>query len=186
MSVRPLFPMLALLACSVPAMAQDAGGVRLGAGVGTGPVGLARPLPFVRPPFQTAQSVQNGLGPADHQAQNQSMITALRGDPGFLSGFQFGTPQAASRQPAPTLALPDDGGYWYRRHHNGNGQGPVIINNQGPLAVTVGNGNVIQQSTANGSGPIAQQQVATVPGAASAGGAVNLATGSGNIVQRVP
>jgi len=46
---------------------------------------------------------------------------------------------------------------------------------------------VVQQQTANGSGPIAQQQVATMPGAASAGGgALNLVTGSGNIIQRAP
>jgi len=66
-----------------------------------------------------------------------------------------------------------------RRRHRGR---PIIINNQGPLAVTNGNGNVVQQQTAIGSGPIAQQQVAgTGPG-----GALNLVTGSGNIVQRAP
>ena len=59
---------------------------------------------------------------------------------------------------------------------------PIIINNQGPLAVTNGNGNVVQQQTATSPGPIAQQQLTgTGPG-----GALNLVTGSGNIVQRVP
>ena len=184
--MRALFPMLAMLTFGVPAMAQDAGGVALAANVGKGPVGLARPLPFTRSPFLTAQSVQNGMTPTDHQAQNQAMISRLRGDPGFLSGFSFGTPQAASRQVQQAQALPDDGGYGYRRHHHGQGEGPVIINNQGPLAVTVGNGNVVQQSSANGSGPIAQQQVVTLPGQGAGGGAVNLVTGSGNIVQRAP
>jgi hypothetical protein len=126
---------------------------------------------------------------ADHQAQNQTMISRLRGDPGFLAGFSMGTPLAASRQvPVST----EDGGYQdfggggggHRHRHGGR---PIIINNEGPLAVTVGNGNVVQQQSATGSGPIAQQQVATTPGGGSAGGgALNLVTGSGNIIQRAP
>ena len=182
MIARSLFPMLALLSVGVPAMAQDSGGLRLAAGTNGGPVGLARPLPFTRPPFLSARDLQNGMAPGDHQAKNQAMISRLRGDPGFLSGFSFGTPVAASRQ-KPTL--PDDGGYGYRQEH-GYGEGPIIINNQGPLAVTVGNGNVVQQQYATGSGPIAQQQVATTPGAVSGGGALNLVSGSGNIIQRSP
>jgi hypothetical protein len=186
MTFRPMLPMFAcLLLGTVPALAQESGGLRLAPGVNGGPVGLARPLPFTRPPLLSAHDVQNGMTPADHQAQNQAMITRLRGDPGFLSGFSFGTPLALSRQPPPPT-FPDDGGYGYRRHHHGQGGGPVIINNQGPLAVTVGNGNVVQQQSANGSGPIAQQQVATTPGAGSGGGAVNLVSGAGNIVQRAP
>jgi hypothetical protein len=181
---RAVVAALGLLACGGHAMAQDAGGLRLAPGLKGGPVGLARPLPFTRPPLLTARDVQNGMTAADHQAQNQDMITRLRGDPGFLAGFSFGTPLAPSRQ---AQVSPDDGGYW-RRHHHGQGQrqGPVIINNDGPLAITSGNGNVVQLQSANGSGPIAQQQVATTPGGASHGGALNLATGSGNIIQRAP
>jgi hypothetical protein len=183
MTPRTLIPMLALLTLGSPAFAQDAGGVHLAPGINGGPVGLARPLPFTRPPFLTARDVQGGMTPADHQAQNQAMISRLRGDPGYLAGFSFGTPLAASRQ---TPVLPDDGGYRYR-HRHGHGEGPVIINNQGPLAVTVGNGNVVQQQSSTGSGPVAQQQVATMPsGASRGGGAVNLVSGSGNIVQRAP
>ena len=74
-----------------------------------------------------------------------------------------------------------DGGFasgGHHRHHNR----PIIINNQGPLAVTNGSGNLVQQQSAIGSGPIAQQQlIGTGPG-----GALNLVTGSGNIVQRAP
>jgi hypothetical protein len=173
-------PYLALLlTISLPAMAQDTGGVSLAPGLNGGPVGLARPLPFTRPPLVTAHELQGGPTPADHQAINQNTITGLRGDPGFLSGFSQGTPLAASRQPVPDSAE-------YRRRHP---QAPrqVIINNQGPLAVTVGNGNVVQQQSATGSGPIAQQQVATTPSAgASGGGATNLVTGAGNIIQRAP
>lgn len=165
-------PLLAVLTFGMPAMAQDSGGVALSPGIKGGPVGLARPLPFTRPPFVTAHELQGGLTPADHQATNQNTISRLRGDPGFLSGFALGTPLAASRQAG--QSQPD-------------GAAPLIINNQGPLALTVGNGNVVQQQSATGSGPIAQQQVATTPAAGSkGGGAANLVTGAGNIVQRSP
>jgi hypothetical protein len=188
MTHRTLLPILALLAFGTPAMAQESGGLRLAPGVHGGPVGLARPLLSALPPMLSAHDAQNGMTPADHQTQNQNMISALRGDPGFLSGFSFGTPLAASRQVQQTQNVPDDGGYGYRRHHHGQGNGPVIINNQGPLAVTVGNGNVVQQSNASGSGPIAQQQVATMPGGGPTigGGNLNLVTSSGNIIQRTP
>jgi hypothetical protein len=189
MTHRTILPVLALLALGAPAMAQESGGLRVSPGIGAGPVGLARPLPFTFPPMLSAHDAQGGMTPADHQAQNQNMITKLRGDPGFLSGFSFGTPLAASRQvQQPQSFGPDDGGYEYRRHHHGHGQGPVIINNEGPLAVTVGNGNVVQQSNANGSGPIAQQQVATMPGTGPTvgGGNLNLITGSGKIIQHAP
>ena len=181
---QALLPIIAVMALSVPAMAQDSGGVPLAPGVHGGPKGLARLLPFVPQPFVTAHDLQNGMTAADHQAANQNAITQLRGDPGFLSGFSMGTPLAASRQVQSSQAFPDDGGYSYRRHHHGNG--PIIINNEGPLAVTVGNGNVVQQQSAKGSGPIAQQQVATAPSGGSAGGALNLVSGAGNIIQRAP
>lgn len=169
------------LTIGAPAVAQDSGGVGLAPGTNGGPVGLARPLPYTRPPFVTAHDLQGGLTPADRQQKNQDMISRLRGDPGFLAGFSGGTPLAASRQPLATL--PDDGGY--RQRHPQPRQ--VIINNEGPLAVTVGNGNVVQQQSAISSGPIAQQQVATTPAAGAAtGGATNLVTGGGNIVQRAP
>lgn len=188
MRARALRFLVVLLGFGAPAMAQDSGGVGLAPGSKGGPIGLARPLPFTRPPLTTAQDLQGGLSAADRSAANQDAITRLRGDPGFLSGFSFGTPLAASRQaalPAPQVpTLPNDAGYRQRQHNGGKS---IIINNQGPLAVTVGNGNVVQQQSATGSGPIAQQQVATTPGAGAAGGgAVNLVSGSGNIVQRAP
>lgn len=180
---RLVLSVLLLGAAGTPGIAQEAGGLRLAPNVGRGPVGLAQPLPFV-PSLITAQQAQNGMTPVGHQALNQDRITALRGDPGFLAGFRFGTPLAASRQPiAPP---PDDGfgfgGFGRRRHHRHT---PIIINNEGPLAVTVGNGNVVQQQSAIGSGPIAQQQVSTTSGA-SGGGAANVVTPSGNILQRSP
>jgi hypothetical protein len=191
---RALMAALALTALSLPAMAQDTGGVRMAPGVGAGPVGLAKPLPFTQT-FITARDVQNGMTGADHQAQNQNMISRLRGDPGFLSGFSMGTPLAASRQPVQVGN--DDGGFSDFSFGGGGGGGhhrhrssPIIINNQGPLAVTNGNGNVVQQQSAITSGPVGQQQVATVPGAGSAGatggGALNIVGASGNILQRSP
>jgi hypothetical protein len=182
MASRLRLLLLALLTFSVPAMAQDSGGVVLAPGLKGGPVGLARPLPFTRPPLVTARDLQGGLTPADHQAMNQDTIAHLRGDPGYLSGFALGTPLAASRQA--TQTLPNDPA---RRQHHPHGPAPIVINNQGPLAVTVGNGNVVQQQSATGSGPIAQQQVATTPTAGSSrGGATNLVSGAGNIIQRAP
>jgi hypothetical protein len=187
---RAYMAVVALMALSVPAMAQDAGGVRLAPGLNGGPVGLAKPLPYTQT-YITAHDVQNGMTAADHQAQNQNMISRLRGDAGFLAGFSMGTPLAASRQvPVAT----DDGSFQDYGSGGGGGGGghrhrsrPIIINNQGPLAVTVGNGNVVQQQSANGSGPIAQQQVATTPAAGShGGGALNLVTGAGNIIQAAP
>ena len=175
MFVRSILSALMLTALAVPAMAQQRGGLQISPAIPGGPVGLAQPLLSAPMPFVTAQQLQNGMTASDHQAKNQSMITALRGDPGFLSGFQFGTPLAASRQVAQSQALPNDGGYSYRRRHGGRGNGPIIINNEGPLAVTVGNGNLVQQQSSQGSaGPVAQQQVVNLPGSA-AGPAVNVA-----------
>lgn len=172
---------LALLCLGGPVIAQESGGLGLDPGIKDGPHGIARPMQFTRPPFLTAHDVQGGMTATDHQTQDQNMISKLRGDPGYLSGFSFGTPLAASRQ-APTM--PYDAGYWYRRAHRGT-QNTTIINNDGPLAVTVGNGNVVQQQSATGAGPIALQQVATTQSKPSqGGGALNLVTGSGNVIQR--
>jgi hypothetical protein len=174
---------IAFLSFAGAALAQESGGLGLDPSIKDGPHGLARPLQFTRLPLLTAHDLQNGMTAADHQAQDQNMISRLRGDPGFLSGFSFGTPLAPSRQ---AQTLPYDAGYRYRRSH-GHGEKPIVINNEGPLAVTVGNGNVVQQQSALGSGPIAQQQVATSPATGSRGaGALNLVSGAGNIIQRAP
>jgi hypothetical protein len=180
---------LALLssgALSSGVLAQESGGLGLDPSIKDGPHGLARPMQFARMPLFTARDLQGGMTSADHQAQNQAMISRLRGDPGYLAGFAMGTPLAPSRQ---TLTASNDGGYndggYWARHPHGPRQ--IIINNHGPLALTTGNGNVVQQQTATGSGPIAQQQVATTPApGARGGGALNLVTGGGNIIQAAP
>ena len=184
--IRPCLTALLLLSAMVaPALAQDAGGLRLAPGLNGGPVGLARPLPFTRPPLVTAHDLQAGMTAADHQTQNQAMVTRIRGDGGYLAGMGFGTPLAASRR----LAQGADGDAWGAGAGHGRGhRQPIIINNNGPLAVTVGNDNLVQQQSATGAGPIAQQQVATV-GAQTRGtngGALNLVSGGGNIIQRAP
>src|SRR5271167_2670460 len=115
MTRSTLIAVVAFLALGAPAMAQESGGLGLDPRIGDGPHGLARPMQFTRPPLATAHGVQGGMTPADHQAQDQTMISQLRGDPGYLAGFLSGTPLAASRQAAPQW--PDDGGYRYRRGH---------------------------------------------------------------------
>jgi hypothetical protein len=179
MRVRSTLLAMALLAMALPATAQESGGLRIAPEAKGGPVGLARPLPEARA-LITAADMQGAMSPTDRQAQHQSMITRLRGDPGFLGGFAFGQPLAASRQQVPSFD--DSGGGGSPSGHRHHRSRPIVINNQGPLAVTVGNGNVVQQQSAIGSGPIAQQQIAgTGPG-----GALNLVTGGGNIIQRSP
>lgn len=181
-----IIAVLTMLVSALPAAAQETGGMAIAPQfLGQGAIkGLARPLLSARTPFLTAHDVQNGMTAADHQAQNQNMITRLRGDTGFLGGFQFGQPLAPSRQ----LAGQDqgfgfDGGYPQRHRHEPQ---PIIINNEGPLAVTNGNGNLVQQQSSIGAaGPVAQQQVTTTA-SGSSGGALNLITGGGNIIQRTP
>jgi hypothetical protein len=172
---------LLLTVAALPAAAQDRGGIGLAPGLQGGPRGLARPLLFTRPPLLTARDLQAGPTSADRQAQHQAMITRVRGDAGLLGGFAFGTPAAAGRQGM----RGGDGGSGGRGHGR---PGPIVINNTGPLAVTVGNDNLVQQQSANGPGPIAQQQVATLGGQVRGanGGALNLVGGSGTIVQRAP
>jgi hypothetical protein len=182
-----------------PALAQDSGGLAISQkffGKG-GIAGLARPLPFTQT-FVTARDMQASTSPAGRSAKNQLMIAKLRGDSGFLGGFQFGTPLAASRQ-AEALGNQgqgqdqgfsggDDGfgGGDRRRHRNRT----VIINNLGPVAITNGNGNLVQQQSSTGAtGPVAQQQVATTSASGSttrSGGAVNAVTPNGTIIQRPP
>jgi hypothetical protein len=165
--------------------AQEAGGVAIAPAAAGGLSGLAR-LPDPVFPGLAAQGLEAGTAPADRQAGHQAMIARLRGDPGYLAGFAFGQPLAASRVlpvAAPPFALGGPGLV---------GPGglalpqPVVIDNfGGPIAVANGDGNVIQQATA-GSGTVGQQQVATVGGGAPpSAGASNLVQG-GNVVQGAP
>ena len=185
---RALIPSLFLVATvAMPAAAQESGGLGLSSEAlsNGGPRGLARPLPFTFPSI-TAADLQAMPTAAERRQRNQSMIARVRGDGGFLDGFGFGRPNAASRQrpqPAPEPVF-----------------SPILIDQrtkvvnrfEAPVAVTVGDGNVVQLQGANGNGdgPVAQQQVATVggktvrgPGRVAGGGATNLVTPDGNIIQ---
>ena len=67
----------------------------------------------------------------------------------------------------------------------------VVNRFEAPVAVTVGDNNVVQQQGNGGSGATAQQQVATVRGTTSrgstrGGGASNVVMSDGSIVQAAP
>jgi hypothetical protein len=188
---RALISALALLGLAVlPAMAQEAGGLGLSPealSVG-GPRGLARPLPFVFPSIG-AGDLQAGSTPAERRQRNRDMVARLRGDGGFIDGFSFGQPRAASRQPPPPP--PDFAPIIIDQRTR-------IVNNlfEGPVAITRGDNNVIQQQGASSAGAVAQQQVATVgertvrrgggQAGTGAGSARNLVTPQGNILQSAP
>lgn len=199
---RSLLLALALAAAAGgTAAAQEAGGVRPSPGAAAGPVGLTQPLPVVYQAFTPADLHQGytatmaghvGVGAANRQAAHRDRVARLRGDGGYLDGFFFGQPMAGSRLPPPPPLEPI---------FNYVALQPVLIDNfGGPIAITSGDGNVVQQQSASGPGPIAQQQVATVSRRAngdhegSAGGhaispeqgGINLVTGRGNIIQRAP
>ncbi len=216
MTCRLIVPALAVLAAfATPAAAQDKGGITLAPQNARGPTGLARMLPFV--PFAvSAADVQASLKATDHSARHQEMVARVRGDAGYLGGFAFGRPLSASVQPVPRVQLapePDFGfldGQYYGGdpgYADGSGgrRGPrqIVLNQidvttyQGP--VVIGDNNNVQQQTANGSGPIALQQVLSQVGASgtggngradrtplSLGGAVNAIDANGRIVQHAP
>lgn len=203
---RALIPSLFLLAAAaLPAAAQESGGLGLSpeALSSGGPRGLARPLPFTFPSI-TAADLQAMPTAAERRQRNQSMIARVRGDGGFLDGFSFGRPNAGSRRrplpaPEPVFApvFVDAPTFVDQRtevlnFYDIQEHTKVVNRFEAPVAVTVGNGNVVQQQGANaaGNGPVAQQQVATVggrtvrgPGGVAGGGATNMITPDGNILQ---
>ncbi len=207
MTCRLIVPALAVLAAfATSAAAQDRGGITLAPQNARGPTGLARMLPFV--PFAvSAADVQASLRATDHSARHQEMVARVRGDAGYLGGFAFGRPLSASVQPVQRVQIapePDFGfadGQYYSDdpgYADGSGRGgrrgprQIVLNQidvttyQGP--VVIGNNNNVQQQTANGSGPIALQQVLSQAGASGAtpSGAVNAIDANGRVVQRAP
>jgi hypothetical protein len=176
----PLLAALLVGAIASPAAAQDVGGLHVAPGMVGGPSGLARPLPFVLPSIG-ASDVQASLKATDRSARHQALVARTRGDAGYLGGFSMGTPLSASVQKVPRG---DGSGYYGYGGHGG--RRPVIVNNtfEGPVAITHGSGNVVQQQSASGPGPIALQQVTNGQGGVgSGGGAVNTVLPGGNIVQ---
>jgi hypothetical protein len=134
---RSIIPALTVLASfSMPALAQESGGIALAPQIARGPTGLARPLPFVLPGV-TAADVQASLKATDRSTLHQNMIARLRGDAGYLGGFSFGTPLSASVQPMqrvpvatdPGFGVPEGSGYGGDPGFldgSGNGGGPGI------------------------------------------------------------
>lgn len=208
---RLVIPVLAVLAASLspvlaPALAQETGGLALAPGMARGPSGLARPMAELRFGI-TAQNIQSSIKAPDFLSRHQALIAQVRGDAGYLGGFSFGTPLSASVQ-RPVPVAPDPGfDPGYGTDGSWRAGGDIIVNNvnvvrnrvrvdnfQAPVSVISGNGNVVEQQSAQGSGPIALQQVTDTPGkrtaggasTPSAGGAVNAVTGNGNIMQLVP
>jgi hypothetical protein len=159
-----IFAALLVLAFAFPAAAQEAGGLPLAPGVGKGPTGLARLMPSVLPNIGASDVQSSLLGNAGSIGQSQAgaLSTGLNGAGVGGGGFGGGG---------------FDGG--------GSGGQQVIINKtinrssnrtiNGPVAFTNGNNNTVQIQSANGSGPIALQQVNTVGG--SGGNNVNSALG---------
>lgn len=187
---RLLIPGLLLLtAAAFPAAAQESGGLGLSPealAVG-GPRGLARPLRITFPNIGAAD-LQAMPTPAERRQRHQELIARVRGDGGFLDGFSLGQPRAASRQPPPPPVEPVLVPVFIDQRTK------VVNRFDAPVAVTVGSNNLVQQQGgATGSGPTAQQQVATVggqgrrgPRGTRGGGATNLVTADGNIVQSAP
>jgi hypothetical protein len=170
--MRPTIVALVLLAAPfTAAQAQETGGLALAPAMARGPVGLARPLPVVMSGI-TAQALQSASMPLPGSALGQQ---------GLMD------PQALSAQPS-FGADGSSGDFGWAQHRPGRTK--VVVNNfEGPVAIVSGNGNAVQQQTAQGSGPIALQQVSTVggqkgvPSPGSGGGARNVVTGDGLIVQ---
>lgn len=178
---------LMLLASTLPAVAQDSGGLGLSPealAVG-GPRGLARPMRVTFPGF-TAADLQTTPTPAERRQRHQEMIARVRGDGGFLDGFSSGQPNAASRRRPPPPVEPVFAPIFVDQRTK------VVNRFEAPVAVTVGNNNVVQQQGNGGSGATAQQQVATVGDSTSrggtrrGGGATNVVMSDGSIVQAAP
>ena len=191
MVCRLIVPALAVLASlATPAAAQESGGLTLAPRNARGPTGLARMLPFV-PNAVSAADVQASLKATDHSARHQEMIAHLRGDAGFLGGFAFGRPLSASVQPIQRVPLapePDFGTADGQGHGGRRRPRQIVLNQTFEGPVVIGDNNNVQQQIANGSGPIALQQVLSQSAASgtAGGGAVNVVGADGRIVQQAP
>lgn len=189
--MRPsLIPGLLLLALTLPATAQESGGLGLSpeALAAGGPRGLARPM---RVTFASigAADLQATPSAEERRQRHQGMVGRLRGDGGFLDGFSFGQPRAASRQPPPPPVEPvlvpviiDQRTRIVNRYED---QRTHVVN-RFEAPVTIGDHNVVlQQKGGSGGGATAQQQVVTI-GAAAASGATNVVSGGGDVRQAAP
>ncbi|MBP2292015.1 hypothetical protein [Azospirillum rugosum] len=145
------FAALALLGGT--AAAQDAGGFavdpRLGATVGMS-MGMGMGMPPLMPRQPVfANAAPRGAPPGatvtnpnvSRRELSQQAITKIRGDAGFLGGFNKGQALAGSRQPPPEPIVPNFNFI----------DAPFIVNNfDSSLALSFGDSNVTQQFVVQG------------------------------------
>ena len=171
----PLLPGLAALALlGGTAAAQDAGGFSVSPQLGAA-VGMSMGMGMGMPPLLPRQPVfvnaaRRGAPPGatvtdpnvSRQAKHQQAIAKLRGDAGFLGGFNKGQALAASRQPPPEPIVP---AFTFI-------DAPFIVNNfDSSLALSFGDSNVTEQfivqggdgSGGGGVGGITEQAAAPPP-----------------------
>ena len=175
----PLLPGLAALALlGGTAAAQDAGGVSVNPQLGAA-VGMSMGMGMGMPPLLPRQPVfvnaaQRGAPPGatvtnpnvSRQAKHQQAIAKIRGDAGFLGGFNKGQALAASRQPPPEPIVPS---FTFI-------DAPFIVNNfDSSLALSFGDSNVTEQfivqgadGSGGGGGGVTEQSAAPAPAPAKA------------------
>lgn len=167
------FAALALLGGTLPggtAAAQDAGGFAVDPRLGA-TVGMSMGMGMGMPPLMPRQPVFVNAAPrgappgatvtnpnVSRKQLSQQAITKIRGDAGFLGGFNKGQALATSRQPPPEPIVPNFNFI----------DAPFIVNNfDSSLSLTFGDGNVSSQSVQQGGGlvtdPGAQTPQADVP-----------------------
>ncbi|QCO14319.1 hypothetical protein D3869_03240 [Azospirillum brasilense] len=150
--IRRFAPLLSGLAALAllggTAAAQDAGGFSVNPQLGAA-VGMSMGMGMGMPPLLPRQPVfvnatRRGAPPGatvtnpnvSRQATHQQAIAKIRGDAGFLGGFNKGQALAASRQPPPEPIVPN---FTFI-------DAPFIVNNfDSSLALSFGDSNVTEQ-----------------------------------------
>ncbi|HYG90230.1 MAG TPA: hypothetical protein VD978_28690 [Azospirillum sp.] len=147
---KSLLPVAALLLSAGAASAQEAGGIGFGPeGVSAANLAQAFAQPPRMPVFADPQ--RRGAPPGalvtnpnvSRSSAHQQAVTKIRGDAGFLGGFNKGQALAASRVPPPP---PIDPGLTFI-------EAPFIVNNfNSALNFAFGEGNVAGQEVATDGG----------------------------------
>ncbi|UKJ72297.1 hypothetical protein [Azospirillum brasilense] len=179
--IRRFAPLLsgiaALALLGGTAAAQDAGGFSVNPQLGAA-VGMSMGMGMGMPPLLPRQPVfvnatRRGAPPGatvtnpnvSRQASHQQAIAKIRGDAGFLGGFNKGQALAASRQPPPEPIVPN---FTFI-------DAPFIVNNfDSSLALSFGDSNVTEQFIIQGAdgsaggggvagGGVAEQAAAPAP-----------------------
>ncbi|WP_114860764.1 hypothetical protein [Azospirillum brasilense] len=176
--IRRFAPLLSGLAALAllggAAAAQDAGGFSVNPQLGAA-VGMSMGMGMGMPPLLPRQPVfvnaaRRGAPPGatvtnptvSRQATHQQAIAKIRGDAGFLGGFNKGQALAASRQPPPEPIVPN---FTFI-------DAPFIVNNfDSSLALSFGDSNVTEQYVIQGGdgsgggagGGVAEQAAAPAP-----------------------